>query len=78
MHFLLDVHKLERIVLITHYGCAFYAELLGTDPEGCISGQQADVRAAAANLGGWFGSISVEGYLAMRIGDELSFRRVDL
>ena len=33
LDFLVRVHELERIVLITHFGCAFYRELLGQPAE---------------------------------------------
>ena len=78
IQFLVEAHALERIVLITHYGCAFYAELLGLDPEGCLPAQEADLRDAAGNLRAWFAGIRVDGYLAMRSGTELSFTGVDV
>src|SRR6266850_689821 len=37
--FLVRVHELERIVLIGHLGCAFYAELLQQPPERCVPQQ---------------------------------------
>jgi hypothetical protein len=74
--FLARVHQLERVVLITHYGCAYYGELLGCDAEGCLPAQEADVHTAAANLRGWVAGIQVEAYVAMREGERLSFHPV--
>ena len=78
IRFLVEVHELERIVLISHYGCALYAEILKQDPEGCIPAQEEDLRAAAETLRGWFPQIQVEGYMAMRDGDRLYFQPVPL
>lgn len=75
LDFLVRAHGLERIVLITHYGCAFYAELLGQDADGCLAAQEEDLRTAAGTLRAWFAGMQVETYVAMRSGDELSFHR---
>jgi hypothetical protein len=78
LSFLVEAHQLERIVLIAHYGCAFYARLLGKDPEGCLPAQEEDLQAAAKTLRAWFAGIEVEGYMAMREGDSLRFHTVEL
>src|SRR5437867_804593 len=36
LSFLARAHALERVVLISHYGCAFYSELLGLDADACL------------------------------------------
>src|SRR5262245_22151502 len=36
LDFLVQAHELERIVLITHFGCAYYANRLQSDAEGCL------------------------------------------
>jgi hypothetical protein len=77
LDFLVRVHELERIVLVTHFGCAHYAHQLGRPPEECLPAQAADVRAAAAALRGWYPGMAVEGYLAMRSGNCLSFHRLE-
>lgn len=81
LEFLVSAHKLERIVLITHWGCAFYAHRLAgagelPAPERTVDAQMADVRNARGTLRRWFGPIRVEGYLAMRSGTTLSFHRL--
>src|SRR5215468_7937817 len=35
LDFLVTAHELERIVLITHYGCAHYAQRLQKSPNEC-------------------------------------------
>jgi hypothetical protein len=46
-----QAHQLERIVLITHYGCAYYGQQLGQPPDEWpwCGGTLAEVRAAAGH-----------------------------
>jgi hypothetical protein len=76
LHFLVEAHQLERIVLISHYGCAYYAHLLGLDPDGCLPEQQQDLRTAAGTLRGWFAGIEVDSYVAMQSAGTVSFVQV--
>jgi GYF domain 2 len=78
LDFLVRVHELEQIVLITHYGCAFYGEQLQRGPRECLSFQMEDVRLAATRLRDWYTGLRVDGYLAMRTGQCLAFHRVEL
>jgi hypothetical protein len=73
LDFLARVHELERIVLITHYGCAFYGHKLGLSARECLPVQGHDVRSAVAALRQWYPELSVEGFLAHREGNCLSF-----
>jgi hypothetical protein len=77
LDFLVRVHELERIVLITHYGCAYYGHALHLKPDDCLPAQMQDVCSAAEALRGWFPNLSAEGYVAMRNGNCLTFHRVD-
>jgi len=70
---LVRVHELERIVLISHYGCAFYAKLFGQDADGCLPIQLQEMRDGIAILRRWFPELTVEAYLAMRRGNNLTF-----
>jgi hypothetical protein len=77
LDFLVRVHELERIILITHYGCAHYGHRLQQQPRECLPAQVNDVHAAAATLRRWYPDIDVEGYLAMRTsGGLLSFHQL--
>jgi hypothetical protein len=78
LEFLVTVHELQRIVLITHYGCAFYQRMLGRSAEGCLPAQEDDLRKAAAVLRVRFLGIEVEGYTAMQREGSISFHGVDL
>ena len=77
LDFLVRVHQLERIVLITHFGCAFYREVLHTHEEGCLPTQMDDLRTVTGTLHAWFPELAVEAYLAMQKGKCLSFHAVD-
>jgi hypothetical protein len=74
--FLVRAHQLEQVVLITHYGCAYYGHRLQKSPRECLAAQTDDVRAAAATLRRAHPQIAVEGYLAMRDGSCVSFYRL--
>jgi hypothetical protein len=76
LQLLVEVHELERIVLVTHYGCAFYAKMLGKDPDGCLPIQEEDVRVGASTLRIWFSGIQVDAFVAMRSEERLSFHPV--
>jgi len=71
--FLVQAHQLERIVLITHYGCAYYGQRLGQPAEECLAVQIEDAGAATATLRRWYPDMRLETYLAMRTGTSLSF-----
>jgi hypothetical protein len=73
LDFLVQAHELDRIVLITHYGCAYYGERLKRSPDDCLAFQTADLRRAADTLREWYPEIQVESFLAMRSGNRLSF-----
>jgi hypothetical protein len=67
---------LERIVLISHYGCAYYAQRLNRPPDECLSFQTEDLSRAADTLKQWYPDIRVENFIAMRSGSQLSFHGV--
>jgi len=78
LDFLVRAHELERVVLITHYGCAWYGHLLQRSPGECLSAQAEDVESAAAVLQGWYPGLRVEAYLAMRQHEWVSFHQLDI
>lgn len=73
--FLLRAHDVHRVVLLTHYGCAFYGHILNDSPDGTLPIQEEDLRSAAEHLGVWCSGVQVEAYTARRNGDRLSFHR---
>jgi hypothetical protein len=76
LDFLVKVHDLERIVLITHSPCAFYSEHLKKEPHECLEAQFSDIHTAAQRLRLWFPKIHVEGYLAHRDNQAISFHPI--
>ena len=76
LDFLVRVHELERVILIAHYGCAFYRELLHQEPDACLPTQTTDLHAAARNLSSGFPGLQVETYLAVQKGKTISFHEV--
>ena len=78
LDFLVRAHELERLVLLTHYGCAWYGHRLQRPPDECLPAQAADVQAAAATLRDWYPDLRVEAYLAMRRDEWVSFHQLDI
>src|SRR5436305_11776173 len=76
LDFLVRVHDLERIVLITHSPCAFYIEHLKKEPHECLEAQFSDIHTAAQRLRLWFPKMQVEGYLAHRGETAISFHPI--
>ncbi len=75
--FLVKSHGLERIILITHFGCAFYAHRLGLGPEACLPKQLEELHSAAKTLHRWFDGLRVEAYLATREAGSIVFHGVE-
>jgi hypothetical protein len=78
LDFLVRAHELERIVLVAHYGCAFYAQITRQEPDAFLSVQIEDLRTAAGTVRAWFAGIQVEGYVAMRPEGRLQFHAVEV
>ena len=78
LDFLVRVHALQRVVLITHWGCAFYTEPSGLTARQAWADQLDDVRTAATSLRLWFPGIDVEGYFAVRAAGQVSFHDIRL
>jgi hypothetical protein len=70
---LVHVHELQRIVLVGHYGCAFYMEKLKKDADHCLPTQIEDLKRARLAVKERFPRLSVETYLAMRHGERMAF-----
>jgi hypothetical protein len=77
LDFLVRVHELEQIVLITHFGCAYYGHRMGRPPQDCLAAQTDDVRNAAAALRQWYPGMQVDTFLAMRSGNCLTFHALE-
>jgi hypothetical protein len=76
LDFLVRVHELEQIVLITHFGCAVYAELLKKSPDECLPIQFKEAAVASATLRKWYPQLKVQAFLAMRHESCVSFHEL--
>lgn len=79
LKFLVEVHELERVVLIAHQGCGFYKAALKL-PDGLLEGQQrSDLATAARAVRDLTGIDKVEGWF-LRVSDDgaVSFEPVPL
>ncbi len=73
LKFLVEVHRLERIVLIAHQDCAFYTTRLGLHDRRLELLQRADLVRAAAYVRRVTGVETVEAWFARRLGEQVRF-----
>jgi hypothetical protein len=73
LSFVVQTHRLERVILIAHAGCSYYTMQPQREREDCLPRQLADLDAAATTLRGWFSGVRVESYLAVKQGGTLAF-----
>jgi hypothetical protein len=76
LHFLVEVHKLKRIVLIQHQGCAFYASRLELKEPRLELLQKADLVRAAAYVHRVTGLERIEAFYARLNEGVLTFEPV--
>jgi hypothetical protein len=76
IEFLVTAHELRRIVLITHFGCAFYRHRFGGSAEQCVQRQIDDVRASLDSVERTFAGVRAQGYLAMQRQGVVSFHSI--
>lgn len=75
LRFLIEAHELNRVVLIAHGGCAFYAHKLGLSEPALEQQQVRDLQSVAAALRD-IGVSQVETYLARVTGERVAFDAV--
>lgn len=73
LNFLVEVHRLERVVLISHQGCAFYAARLGLDEPSLKQTQFDDLAKAAAFVRDITGLGTVDAFFAGPTTDGMRF-----
>lgn len=78
LKFLYEVHKLRRIVLIAHQGCAFYASRLSLTEPRLELVQRADLVRAAAFVHRVTGLEQIEGYFARLVDGKVQFEVVQV
>ena len=78
LKFLVEVHKLRRLVLIEHQACAFYATRIGLSEPRLELVQKADLVRAAAFANRVTGLDKIEGYFARLVDGKVQFERVEV
>lgn len=78
LRFLVEAHGLQRVVLIAHAGCAFYAQRLHLPQPYLEPQQKIDLVKAAGFVRRVTNVQQVEGYLARPAGDRVLFEPVML
>ena len=73
---LVKAHELQRIVLISHFGCAHYMHRFGQDANACLPRQVEDLEWAEELVRTRFPQVCVESFVAMREAERISFHRV--
>lgn len=76
LRFLVDVHKLKRVVLIAHQSCAFYGTRLDLKEPRLEMVQRADLVRAAAYVHRVTGLEQIEAYFARLVGTAVRFEPV--
>ena len=72
---LVTAHDIQRVVLISHYGCAYYMHRLGRDADACVQTQIDDLKRATEAVNAHFPRVLVESFIAMRDETQMSFHR---
>lgn len=76
LHFLVEAHKIKRVVLIAHQGCAFYASRLGLKEPRLELVQRADLVRSAAFVHRVTGIGAIEAYYARLTDGKIAFESV--
>ena len=78
LHFLVEVHKLKRVILIAHQGCAFYGTRLSLAEPRLELVQKADLVRAAAFVQRVTGLQTIEAYFARLVEGKIVFEGVQV
>jgi hypothetical protein len=77
LRFLIEVHRVERVVLIAHEGCAFYLQRLEVSPLQLESQQRDDIRKAVERVQSLGRSLRIDTFFARVSQGRVRFERVD-
>lgn len=78
LKFLTDAHGIDRVILIQHHACAFYAHRLGVEQPRMSALQKADLVRAAFQIRRVSADINVEAYFATPDQDGMRFDQVNI
>jgi carbonic anhydrase-like protein len=73
LRFLLQVHDLEKVVLIAHEGCAYYRERLGVPEASLVAVQRQDLEKAVRVVRRLQADLVVDAFLARLTGKRIHF-----
>ena len=76
LQFLIEVHGLQRVVLIQHQGCAFYSRRLELPAAGIEKQQMVDLQRAADFVQKIIKVRTIESYFARRVDGHVRFEEV--
>ncbi|HYE02862.1 MAG TPA: carbonic anhydrase [Phycisphaerales bacterium] len=78
LHFLVEVHKLTRLILIAHQACAFYTNRLDLKEPRLELVQRADLVRAAAYVHRVTGLARIDAFFARIVEDRVCFEPVEV
>jgi hypothetical protein len=78
LKFLVEVHRLKRVVLIAHQNCAFYASRLGLEGKRMELVQKADLVRSAAFVHRVTGVSQIQAYFARLADRSITFEPVEV
>ena len=78
LDFLCHVHKLERLIMIQHEGCAFYLEWLKVKPEEFAARQLEDLKRAATRVAQAQPSLRIDAFVARRRDAQIWFEPIPI
>lgn len=76
LQFLLSVHRVQRVVLIAHEGCAFYSERLRISPLQLEAKQREDISMAISRVRQFGLDVEVTAFFARLNGTNVRFDRI--
>lgn len=77
LSFLVEAHGLERVLLIAHEGCAFYAQRLGIPDERMEACQCRDLVQAAARVRETAPHVQIDAYFARVSGNRIIVEQIE-
>jgi len=73
LHFLIEAHGLDLVVLIQHAGCAHYSVRIGVDGDEMVAQQTIDLKRVAQSIKTASPTTRVEGYFAIPANGSIKF-----
>lgn len=78
LKFLIEAHKLSKIIMIQHENCAFYTSRLAVRSQSIEQLQIADLARAAYSIRHWTSLTDIEGYMLRSTPAGVQFEQVPL